>query len=211
MQGHTMYINCRRQGFKLTEEEAQKYCDDWANTFPEIKRYFSEIVSDGYIEDDAERAAAESSDETYDDGGDIISVFDITKQSASRQKSYKNSNLVGMWRVKSTRNAVLNFPFQSLAAVISKRALWLVYKDSLVQGYKITNFIHDEIIVECREEVANDVAKSVQKLMLQAAHEIIPEMLMKAEPAIMRRWSKDAEPAFDANGRLIPFEDAIEA
>lgn len=43
--------------------------------------------------------------------------------------------------------------------------------------------------------------------MLQAAHDIIPDMRMKAEPAMMRRWSKDAEPAFDKNGKLIPFED----
>lgn len=62
--------------------------------------------------------------------------------------------------------------------------------------------------MEVKEEIADEVAKNVQKLMLQAAHDIIPDMRMKAEPAMMRRWSKDAEPAFDKNGKLIPFEDA---
>ena len=62
--------------------------------------------------------------------------------------------------------------------------------------------------MECKEEIANEVAEHVKQCMLQAAHDIIPEMLMKAEPAMMRRWSKDAEPVFDKNGKLIPFEDA---
>lgn len=204
MQGHTMYINCRRQGFVLTEDEAQEYCDTWAKTFPEMSEYFA-VKSDGessssytgLYDDDEEDEDEAVYDDSEDNGKSTI------------KRTYKNSNILGMVRVKATRNAALNFPFQSLAAVISKRALWLTYLDSLKYGYMLTNFIHDEIIVECREEIANEVAERVKKCMLQAAKEIIPEMLMKAEPAIMRRWSKDAEPAFDENGKLIPFEDAI--
>lgn len=44
--------------------------------------------------------------------------------------------------------------------------------------------------------------------MLQAAKDIIPDMLMKAEACIMRRWSKGAYEAYDKDGRMIPFEDA---
>ena len=194
-----MYINCRRQGFKLTEEEAQEYCDIWADTFPEMKEYFK-VEEDGFA-DEVYRDVIE--DEDSDEEGAVVE-----SSHGKRRKLYRNCNLVGMWRVKASRNAALNFPFQSLAAVISKRALWLIYLDSLKLGYKLICFVHDEAIVECKEEIANEVAEHVKQCMLQAAHDIIPEMLMKAEPAMMRRWSKDAEPVFDENGKLIPFEDA---
>ena len=44
--------------------------------------------------------------------------------------------------------------------------------------------------------------------MIQAAKDIIPDVLMKAEYCMMRRWSKKAHEAYDENGRLIPYEDA---
>jgi hypothetical protein len=48
----------------------------------------------------------------------------------------------------------------------------------------------------------------MEALMLQAGRDILPDMRMTAEPCLMRRWSKAAEPAFDAEGKLIPWEDA---
>lgn len=43
--------------------------------------------------------------------------------------------------------------------------------------------------------------------MEDAGRQIIPGMLLRAEPAAMRRWSKAAEPAYNEAGELIPFED----
>lgn len=137
MQGHTMYVNCRRQGFKITEEEAQEYCEKWDNTFPEVFRYF-DVEQDGWQDETVEsiEPAAEE-----DDDGEVFTSPTFSK--GGRKKTYRNCNILGMWRVKSSRNAALNFPFQSLAAVISKRALWLVYLDSLKRGYKLVCFIHE--------------------------------------------------------------------
>ena len=56
--------------------------------------------------------------------------------------------------------------------------------------------------------MADEVGKRMEALMVQAGKDIIPHMIMQAEPCLMRRWSKAAEPAFDENGKLIPFEDA---
>lgn len=42
--------------------------------------------------------------------------------------------------------------------------------------------------------------------MVQAANELMPGIYITAEPAVMYRWSKNAEPAFDENGKLIPWE-----
>jgi hypothetical protein len=35
----------------------------------------------------------------------------------------------------------------------------------------------------------------------------VPDVLVKVEPALMRHWLKDAEPAYDATGKLICWED----
>lgn len=66
----------------------------------------------------------------------------------------------------------------------------------------------DEIIVEVAEEKAAEVAVRMQKLMLKAGKDILPDMLMSAEYALMRRWSKKAKAAYNDKGILIPFEDA---
>lgn len=55
--------------------------------------------------------------------------------------------------------------------------------------------------------MADEVAKSMESLMLQAGKDILPDMRMTAEPCLMRKWSKGAEPAFDDTGKLIPWDD----
>lgn len=55
--------------------------------------------------------------------------------------------------------------------------------------------------------MADEVGRRMEALMVQAGKDIIPHMIMQAEPCLMRRWSKAAEPAFDENGKLIPWDD----
>lgn len=202
MQGHTMYINCRRQGFDITEDTATEYCNLWADMWSEVKRYFEppkDVMVDASVFD-GEREGKEEDNEEDDD--------DLTV-AAEKVQLYRNCNILGMWRVRSTRNAVLNFPFQSLAAVVSKHALWKVFYWAWTTklDVKIVNFIHDEIMVECPEEIASEVADTVQALMVEAAKDIMPNMFIKAEACMMRRWSKKAYEVRDEAGRMIPFED----
>ena len=135
-----MYINCRRQGHKLTEDEAQRLCDLWRETWPEVSEYFNpprdKIVE---FQDDTKLPDFLSEDDSEQDD----SEDDLLNSTSDKVQTYRNCNILGMWRVESSRNAVLNFPFQSLAAVVSKHALWLVYKDSLKRGYKPIVFIHE--------------------------------------------------------------------
>mgnify|MGYP003288261830 CR=1 FL=1 len=59
--------------------------------------------------------------------------------------------------------------------------------------------------------MADEVAHSMEYWMLQAGKDILPNMRMTAEPCLMRRWSKGAEPTFDNNGKLIPWDDVHNA
>jgi DNA polymerase-1 len=44
--------------------------------------------------------------------------------------------------------------------------------------------------------------------MVEGANQYLPDVpipMRKMEPVLMRRWSKKAEPRFDAEGRLTPW------
>ena len=103
-----------------------------------------------------------------------------------------------------------NAQFQGLAAQASKRALYEVCRQSYIgPGILHGNcrpvvFLHDEILAEVREEVAGECADEIAKVMVSAMRKYTPDVLVKAEPCLMRRWFKGAEMRRDAAGKLVP-------
>lgn len=211
----TFYLTCRNQNLEVTEEEVAKLKEDWFKMWSEMNLYIQPqvdcVVDADYFEKKKIKSQEEDDDELAE-AADQEMTLEALKKDVQKKKMnlYRVTNLAGITKVRGTKQAIMNFPFQSLAAVISKRALWLVFLDSLDRGYKLIDFIHDELLTEVREDMADEVAQTISKLMVQAGRDILPFMKMVAEPCLMRRWSKDAEPAFDDNGKLIPWEDAQE-
>lgn len=214
----SFYINCRNQGAEgLTIEGTQKLRDDWFNMWPEMNSYvhpmFDREVTvdeDGKpLDDDQLIDLLSSQDSDYEGGDDNELTLEQIKEGmrVSLARRYKAYNLAGIWRMNATKQAALNFPFQSLAGIITKQAAWLVFLDSQERGYKIVNYIHDELIAEVHESQGHEVAHRIQELMLKAGKMILPDMRMAAEPAMMRRWSKAAEAVYDESGTLICWED----
>ena len=78
--------------------------------------------------------------------------------------------------------------------------------DTLGPRHRAVMFVHDELIGEVREDVAHDCAVRVSQIMVDAMRIITPDVAVKAEPCLMRRWNKRAEPVFNNDGRLIPWE-----
>lgn len=78
---------------------------------------------------------------------------------------------------------------------------------SVLYGSKPVNFVHDEFIAEVPDTpLAHDCAVEMQHLMEVGAGKYLPDVPPIAEPYLMRRWSKDAEPIFDSRGRLVPWD-----
>lgn len=115
----------------------------------------------------------------------------------------------------TTYCATCNTPFQGLGADCAKNAMWLVAKAQYVQpesplyNTRTVAFVHDEIILEVDDnERAHDAAYELARLMAEAANVFLPDVpipLSKLKPLLMRRWSKNAKPVHDTNGRLIPW------
>ncbi len=101
--------------------------------------------------------------------------------------------------------------FQSLAADLAKEAGHLISKGcyldqgSPLYGSRILNFVHDEFILEIPEEQMHDAALETGRLMELSGKKWCPDVSPKVEPALMRRWFKEAE-ARRVDGRLVPWE-----
>lgn len=67
-------------------------------------------------------------------------------------------------------------------------------------------FIHDELVGEVRDdEQAHPRVNRVCELMVESMRVVTPDVTPRVEPALMRRWDKDAEAVYDEQGRLIPW------
>lgn len=99
--------------------------------------------------------------------------------------------------------------FQGLAADAAKTAGWLITKacyidrTSVLFGSRPVAFIHDEWIVESPIEIGHECAIELARLMVEGARPWLPNVTPRAEPALMKYWSKGAESLY-VDGRLVP-------
>lgn len=160
----------------LTEEEARSLKRLWLQEWPEMRDYFAWVSS--------------HTDKAFPQ---IVQLF------------------VNRYRGNVRYTEACNSIFQGLGADIAKAAGWDILRacydftiDSPLYGCRIVNFVHDEFVGEAPEGRAHEAAYEVRRLMLKAAAPYLPDVKIEVEPALMRRYSKDAKPVFD-RGRLIPW------
>ncbi|MFG0245713.1 MAG: DNA polymerase [Phycisphaerales bacterium JB052] len=110
------------------------------------------------------------------------------------------------------KRAAYNTCFQGPAADGAKEAAWLlatacyVDRSSPLFGSRVVAFVHDEFMLEVREEVAHEAACEAARLMRVGMEKIIKDVPITCEPALMRRWYKGAKTVYDAAGRLQCWE-----
>jgi DNA polymerase I-like protein with 3'-5' exonuclease and polymerase domains len=115
-------------------------------------------------------------------------------------------------RAGCTGPAAANTRFQGLAADGAKAAVVQMTKEmyldtaSPLYGSRLMLFAHDETIIEIPEERAHEAALRQAEVMVSKMREYVPDVKVKAEPALMKRWSKSAEARYDENNRLIPWD-----
>lgn len=105
--------------------------------------------------------------------------------------------------------------FQGLAADGAKAAMFEVARrqysvpSSALYGCRTVNFIHDELLVEvpAHRERAHAAAFELRDVMVAEFNRWVPDCPVHATPALMYRWSKSADPVYDAEGYLIPWVD----
>jgi hypothetical protein len=105
-----------------------------------------------------------------------------------------------------------NTLFQGLAADGAKRAVvklteeMYLDRSSPLYGSRLLIFSHDETILEIPEEKAHDAAIRQALVMVEQMRTVVPDVLVKAVPALQYYWDKDSEAKYDESGRLIPWD-----
>lgn len=66
-------------------------------------------------------------------------------------------------------------------------------------------FLHDDPVAEIPEDIAHLAGPRIAEIMVAAGKRFAPDVFWKAEPALSKMMSKDAEPVY-RNGRLVPWE-----
>jgi len=111
---------------------------------------------------------------------------------------YIATNIFGMTRRNCSFNSACNLQFQSIAAIGAKYAGWKLYRAKM----PMIAFIHDEYMFEFPVEEAPELGILAAKIQVNAMKEIFPHVLVKAEPALMYVWDKEAEAVWSPTGRL---------
>jgi DNA polymerase I-like protein with 3'-5' exonuclease and polymerase domains len=104
-----------------------------------------------------------------------------------------------------------NTLFQGLGADITKCAGFAISKacytdkSSPLYGSHIVNFEHDAFILEVPALMGHEAAMEMQRIMVETPKVFCPDVILRAEPALSKRWSKNVKPIFE-NGRLVPWD-----
>ncbi len=96
---------------------------------------------------------------------------------------------VGMY--SSIEREGKNMPIQGTNSDLTKRAMFLAWKELFQKfGAFFVNSVHDEIVVECPEDKAEECFKFVMECMVAAGAEWIHDIVMEAEGSIADMWTK---------------------
>lgn len=191
----------------------------WLATYPEMDEYFRTIrnMEDPsgarQIYDGKKREAYEAAMRAWEDAGRPTGEEpDPADYGGTSLLCYDTP--MGMRRARCTYTSLSNgLCMQSPGAEGAKHAIVKVVRackdpasESLLGGKAhVVNFVHDELLVELRADgTEHEQAMEVVRLMEEGLQEIISDVPVKAEPALMLRWDKGADPVF-ADGRLVPW------
>ena len=85
-------------------------------------------------------------------------------------------------------NSLITYPVQGTAADGFKLALIRLDDKLADQGARIVHILHDEVIVEAKEAIADSVAVIVGRYMEQAFKDMLPGVAMVVGPGIRDTW-----------------------
>lgn len=170
----------KKNGVLITLEEAQQYRDAWFQAWTEMREYHRII-------------GAELTD--LDDKGREVGVIE---QFGS-----------GRVRGGSRFTEMANGYFSALANDGAKESLFQIQKESYTPGGRLWGsrsaiFLHDEIIMEHPYGPSPEERRDTHRraflqaeIMCQTMQKFVPDVRIKALPALMVHWHKDAEDVYE--------------
>lgn len=153
----------------------------------------------------------------WPESGPFFNYFSKLSQDAFGEKFTVVLPRTGFVRAGCTYTSGCNTTFQGLAARGAKEAMLPVLRECYVDessplfGSRPVLFIHDEFILEVpeRRDLAHAASERLCRLMVDGMQRFTPDVPVKVEPTLMRRWYKEAEPVWGPDGVLEVWEPKI--
>lgn len=189
----------------LSREEGDEVYNAYMKAFPKLKEYFDYIkpvvIKNGYVHFN-DITGRRSYYQVFDEYQRLERI--INKQwweQYKQHKFHKTEDFLTYYKptCKSFFNKrgdlermALNYRCQGSAADMSKLAgVWFfdwILKENLFNKVKISNFIHDEFLLETPKDIADKCAKALKECMEKAGRVFIDVVPVIAEPEITTVW-----------------------
>lgn len=165
-------------------EQAKSFKQVWINAFPENGEYLNRYVRD-HLRDE--------------------------RHSTPEREKFAYFSPLGAYRARCSFTEVANgMALQTPSAEGLKLALWKLQRScwdpsegSMLYGCRVLAAIHDEALITMPvDQFLHERAMEASKIWIGGMKIICPDAMVQAEPAIMFRWDKNAEPVYGPDERL---------
>jgi DNA polymerase-1 len=139
---------------------------------------------------------------------EINPYFDLCKQATQNHYAVISQLFSGRIRGGMTFTDLANGWWSGLAADATKWGLFNVSKacyalpESPLYGSRLVVYVHDEYMLEADAEGRHEIAKELERVAIEHAQQLTPNVPLRMEACAMDRWWKQAEPVYDQHGRL---------
>lgn len=150
-------------GIEITEKEAEKIIKEFYKAYPDVTRYLSDISKKG------------------------LKALYLHNLAGRLMKFNKP---VGEKEKGTIKRESKNLPIQSLCADMIKIAMGNLFLKLEPLGVKFINTVHDELVFECAESIAEEVKSIVKAEMEKAGALFLTDLPCIAEVTISDVWEK---------------------
>ncbi len=200
-----------KDDFGVAEEVAQEFIDGYMRAFPALDEYFKtgreRAVKQGYIEmlpdrrywEPDHRKMVQLQEKAWSWYPKDYSKMSQEKKAQAKAKiNQEHPEIKEIWReffiIKGALERISqNFPIQSAAASQTKNSCNLLRKylidNQLQNSVSIISLVHDEVIVEAQNSIAEEMAKKVEEIMITGAQHYCSKVKMAAATGIDSWWS----------------------
>ena len=177
----------------VSQKEAQVLVDGYLDGFPQLKewreRSREEVKANGKISNYVGRVRhLPRVQKTFAKFGDRMMDWRFRKE---LEPQYGKDQVMKAYRdYRNGLNNCLNFQLQSLAAAVVNRAALAINRKAEEMGIdaKVQAQVHDQLIINIREDQAEEFAPIVQHLMEVTTK--LPGVTLKAPPEIAVNWKE---------------------
>ena len=175
----------------VDQKTAQELVNGYLDGFPQLKewreRSRQQVKEKGYIKNYVGRVRhLPRVKKTYAKFGDRMMDWRFRKE---LEPTYGKDQVMKAYRdYRNGLNNCLNFQLQSLAAAVVNRAALAINRKAEEMGIdaKVQAQVHDQLIINIREDQAEEFAPIVQNLMEITTQ--LPGITLKAPPEIAENW-----------------------